>query len=495
MLYDNQWELTMPTGIAPGAQTNYTQDLFFSMERLSVNPYVVKRLHPDSNVLPFMVENSIVSSLANGMNLESLHAAGRLFFADHSYQAKYSKIKGKYSAACSAYFYIHPMTEDFLPLAIKTNVGSDLIYTPLDAENDWLLAKMMFNMNDLFHGQIFHLANSHAVSEVVHQAALRTLSEMHPIRAFLDRSKCQRPCWRRDVIVTLIFAVMYQAYAIRPVGEQVLFNPGGYFDQSFFLDNEAVRQFATEYYPLTAGPFRANYFRQDLISRGLINCTYGPALKSFPFYEDASAMVSTLHRFTDAYLRAYYPSEDFLTPDHELQSWIVEASAAARVLDFPTSPLTSHEVLTSILVHVAYLNGVSHHSLNSGTPASTSGVLPFHPAALYAPPPTRKGTVNSLMPFLPNMTDALGQITLLIRFNRPKLEDSKGNLVHMFSSPNFLDYGSAAVASAAKVFENEMLDISDKIVRKGFDARGLAQGMPFIWRSLDPRKIPFFLSV
>ena len=159
------------------------------MERLSVNPYVVERIHPQTKGLPFAIEDSVVSRIAAGMTLEALHAAGRLFLADHSYQARYPKTQGKYSAACSAYFYIHPQTGDFLPLAIKTNVGSDLIYTPLDDENDWLLAKMMFNMNDLFHGQIFHLANSHAVSEAVHQAALRTLSEMHPIRAFLDRSK------------------------------------------------------------------------------------------------------------------------------------------------------------------------------------------------------------------------------------------------------------------------------------------------------------------
>ena len=288
---------------------------------------------------------------------------------------------------------------------------------------------------------------------------------------------------------------MYQAYAIRPVGEQVLFNPGGFFDQSFCLNNEAVRQFATEYYPTAAGPFQANYLEEDLISRGLVHCPYGPALKTFPFYEDARPIFAALRRFTDAYLRVYYPSEDFLTPDHELQSWIVEANAAAGVIDFPDSPLVARDVLTSILSHVAYLNGVSHHALNSGTPASTSGVLPFHPAAFYARLPTAKGVVNSLMPFLPNMTDALGQITLLIRFNRPKLEESGENLVHMFSSPNFIGYGSAAVVSAAKVFEIEMQDISDRIMSKVFDDTGLAQGMPFIWRSLDPRKIPFFLSV
>ena len=177
-------------GPAMGAQTNYSQDLFFSMERLSVNPYVVKRFRPEQE-LPFEVDEKIVTKLAAGLNLKDLHSSGRLFLADHSYQSKYPKIEGKFSAACSAYFYIHPVTGEFLPLAIKTNVGSDLIYTPLDEAEDWLLAKMMFNTNDLFHGQIFHLANSHAVMEAVYQAALRSLSAMHPIRAFLDRSKCR----------------------------------------------------------------------------------------------------------------------------------------------------------------------------------------------------------------------------------------------------------------------------------------------------------------
>jgi hypothetical protein len=32
----------------------------------------------------------------------------------------------------------------------------------------------------------------------------------------------------------LINTVMYQAYALRPVGAEVLFNPGGAFDQFFY---------------------------------------------------------------------------------------------------------------------------------------------------------------------------------------------------------------------------------------------------------------------
>ena len=158
------------------------------MERLSNNPFPIKRLHPQRDALRFNVDDEIAQKLAT-MSLEELHNSGRLFVVDHSYQAKYDKIEGRFTAACTAYFFIHPISGNLLPLAIKTNVGSNLVYTPLDSDQDWLLAKIMFNVNDLFHGQILHLANSHAVAEIVHEAALRTMSASHPVRGYLDNSK------------------------------------------------------------------------------------------------------------------------------------------------------------------------------------------------------------------------------------------------------------------------------------------------------------------
>lgn len=161
------------------------------MERLSINPYVVHRLNPANDGLPFLIEDRTVQQIAGHLTLGELLRDGRLFFADHSIQKQYPTNPGRWTAACSAYFYIHPESGDFLPLAIRTNVGADIIYTPLDDENDWLFAKMAFEMNDLFHGQIYHLSNTHDVAEPTYLAALRTLSQKHPVRGFLDRCMCQ----------------------------------------------------------------------------------------------------------------------------------------------------------------------------------------------------------------------------------------------------------------------------------------------------------------
>lgn len=171
------------------------------MERLSVNPYAVRRLDPFKDHLPFHVHGESVKNIS-GANLSTLLKSGSLFYVDHSSQKELPRT-ARYGAACEAYFYIHPVSKDFLPLAIKTNVGEDLVYTPLDTANDWLLAKMAFNNNDLFHGQGYHLVNSHAVAEIVHLAAIRTLSEDHPVLAVLNRRAYPLPRRQTRILTCL----------------------------------------------------------------------------------------------------------------------------------------------------------------------------------------------------------------------------------------------------------------------------------------------------
>lgn len=287
---------------------------------------------------------------------------------------------------------------------------------------------------------------------------------------------------------------MYHAYAIRPMGEKVLFNSGGLFDQSFAITNHGVRTFATDFYSTAAGLFQSNYFHIDLVQRGLINCTYGPPLSSFPFYEDASILHASIHNFIVAFIDTYYVRDDLCAQDHELQSWIQEATAEALVLDFPQSPLTHKETLVGILTQFAFLAGVSHHVLNSGEPATTSGALPLHPSAIYAPPPVKKG-VKDLMSYLPPVDEAVKHIALLARFNRPQVESRNETLLYMFSSDRLLGKFGAKIEMAASLFENEMRAFSDIVRQRRFNSEGLSQGMPFVWQALDPQRIPYFLSV
>ena len=107
-----------------------------------------------------------------------------------------SQFGDKYGAPVSALFYVNDDGE-LLPLGIRTNTGENFTYTKLDEPNDWLLAKIMFNVADQFFLQIYHLTATHNVGEALHEAAMRTMSDNHPIMAVLDR-------------------LNYQAYSARP---------------------------------------------------------------------------------------------------------------------------------------------------------------------------------------------------------------------------------------------------------------------------------------
>ncbi|KAJ4862693.1 lipoxygenase domain-containing protein [Trichoderma breve] len=474
ILYDGQLNNTNPRGIAPGIISNATQDLLFSMERLSEHPHAVRRVMADEP-LPFPLDDVITSKIVgSGNTLESLQASNRLFIVDHSYQAKYdvATVVQRFPVACSAYFYIDPESGNFLPLAIRTNVDADLTYTPLDSANDWLLAKMMFNANDMFHAQMLHLVVSHDVTESVHQAALHTLSEKHPIMILLER-------------------LMVQAYSSRIVGEELCFNPGGHWDQLMVFNQFGCRQFVTDSWPVD-GRYQSGYLENNLKARGLIDDNGKSVFNSFPFYDDAKRIRDNYHIFFTSFVNSYYKSEYDLSGDFEVHNWFNEASTMAKAQDFPQEKNLSKKVLIDVLTHFAYATSVSHHSVNGGAPIA-SGTLPFHIPAIYTAIPKEKG-VKDLMPYLPDPATAVHYLGFMASFNRPFYGSDGRTLKDAFDATTVQSLNQDT-KSASKVLLDSMQKLSQQIRSRAFDSQGLSQNMPFIYRTLDPAYIPFFCAV
>lgn len=330
LLYDGHLKETLPHGPVPGSLTNYTQDLLFSMERLSFSPYQVRRLNPSSDTLQFNVDDDIATNLT-GMTLQQLFEAGRLFYADYRDQANLTHTD-RYTANVDTYFYIDPTSGEFLPLAIRTNVGANLIYTPMDDPADWLLAKIMYNVNDFWFAQWNHLASTHEVVQIVYLAAIRTLSDEHPVLALINR-------------------LMYEVYAIQPLAETLLFLPGAAVDQVFAYTGSSAQSYTTNLYQNAgSGRFEANYFMTDLERRGLVNSNFGPALTHFPFYEDASTIFNAIHTFMTSFVDSYYSKDSDVTADKEMQSFVTEAQGPAKAIDFPA--ITTKSGLVDVLSHL-----------------------------------------------------------------------------------------------------------------------------------------------
>ncbi|KAI7315116.1 Lipoxygenase [Hortaea werneckii] len=471
-LYDGQWENSMPSSNFDGVLTNFTDDRFFSMERLANSPYAVRRLEPGVDSLAFEFDEGLATNLTT-LTLQELFDTGRLFYADYRDQ-KDLQPTARYSAACDAYFYIHPESDDFLPLAIRTNSGGNLIYTPADDFEDWTLAKIMYNVCDIWFAQWDHLARTHETAHIAYMAAIRTLSEEHPVMAILNR-------------------LMFEVFAIQPLAAVVLFPVAGAVDQLFAYTGPEAQSYTTNLYANGgSGRFQANYFEQDLRARGLIDASFGPALKHFPFYEDASAINSGIADFMASFVDSYYDSDDQVAGDNELQNWTDEANGPASVLDFP-SKISSKETLTEILTHFAHLASVSHHTVNTNELLEVSTTLPMHPDALHAPVPVQKGVENAA-DYLPPLDKAILQNTIGGLFARPNLVNTERTIANMFADDNMLARMNEQTRRAATEFRSAMQAQSAKVSGRIFDADGLSQGMPFIWRALDPQVAPYSLT-
>ena len=83
---------------------------------------------------------------------------------------------------------------------------------------------------------------------------------------------------------------------------------------------------------------------------------------------------------------------------------------------------------------------------------------------------------------------------MLLGFIRPALFKSQRDLQEIFVNSTFLAPATAAAKDAATVLGISLVAVSDENSGRTFD-EGLAQGIPFLWRNLDPMRIPFFLSV
>ncbi|KAF2451749.1 Lipoxygenase [Karstenula rhodostoma CBS 690.94] len=469
VLYKDQWLNASPLKPALGSLTNYTLDSFFGGERL-VRPYsLYKATDKDTKLID--ISDDEVKKIA-GWTIAELLKAGRLFAVDHSYQADQttyvpSQFNDKYGAPATALFYLDDK-KDLLPLGIRTNVGANLTYTPLDAENDWFLAKIIFNVADQFHNQIYHLTATHNVGEALHEAAMRTLSHKHPIMAVLDR-------------------LNYQAYSSRPVGEALCFNPMGHWDENFHISQIGCRNFATKHWP-TYGAFEPNYLQTDFQARGLVDKSGKSPFKQFPFWDDASKIVRTQRKFFTSFIDAEVRRGP-TGPE-------VEAQGLIPVQSFPVKK--TKKVLVDILTHNAWLQ-VAHHLLNAGDPVRSSLTLPFHPGGLYKPVPEAKG-VESIVPFLPNATASITYIGFLASFNRPRYQtmDPPRTLAHEYSGPDFLArFAEKKVKDAADKYLKAMSALGAKNEARKIEKDGMCtgQGIPFCWTALNPSYISWFFSV
>ncbi|RWA07020.1 hypothetical protein EKO27_g8077 [Xylaria grammica] len=426
-LYDGQWAESFPEGPIPGILTNFTDDRTFSMMRLSADPYRVQRVKPSDKLL-FPVDDA---AAITGLSLEELQAQGRLFLQDFS-EMKELDPTDKFGAGCQGYFYIDPKS---------------------DSENDWMLAKMLQNQDSGWDTTWSHISRSHSAAEAPYLAAIRTLSDSHPVLAMLNR--IEKTPWN-----------------IRPLLEDgVVSGAAPDSGPSYYAwTSLSGRTWANQVYSSgETANFQSNYYRTFLENRGLINSEFGPELKHFPFYEDVAVIVESIREFMAVFVNSYYSSDSAVSRDSELQAWQRETDVA-KVYDFPKS-IKSRRTLIDILTHQAYLGGVVHGVMSTNGAIGDTTSLPFAPAG------------------------AVWQVVTYAAANRYSWKDTNETLSYLFEDQAMLSKMTPQTRLAAKKFKSTMDAFSKEVRARTFDKDGLNRGMPFMWNVLDPNWAPYWSVV
>ncbi|KAI1179383.1 lipoxygenase [Nemania sp. FL0916] len=448
--------------------TNHTDDRTFSMMRLSSIPYRLRRVQRNDALL-FPVDEDVARSIT-GHSLEELHAQGRLFSEDFA-EMKDQEATPAYGAGCQAYFYIDN-AGDFLPLAIRLIVkgreDSALVYTPKDILDEWLFAKMTINANDGWHSTWGHTTMSHSAAEAPYLAAIRSLSENHPIMAIMNR-------------------IEYTPWSIRPNLQDSLVNGSMDTGPKYYpWTADAAREWANKVYSSgETSNYSSNYFLTNLRKRGLIDYKYGPALKSFPYYEDASVLMQSIGEFMTSFINSYYKNDKAVAGDRELQAWLKE-TVPGQVHDFPAKIQTRQDII-DILKHQAYLNSIVHAIMSGNGNQLDVMALPFTTAGWQLPIPTKKGVITDIMTYMPTPEAAAWQVATYAAGNRASWKDTNQTLAYMFDSADLLGRMNKQTQAAAAKFKTDMLALSDQWRTRGFDENGLDRGMPYVWNVLDPK--------
>ncbi|OIW11835.1 hypothetical protein TanjilG_14647 [Lupinus angustifolius] len=218
----------------------------------------------------------------------------------------------------------------------------------------WLLAKAHVIVNDsCYHQLMSHWLNTHAVIEPFVIATNRNLSVLHPIYKLLY------PHYRDTI-------------NINGLARQSLINADGIIEQSFLPGPYSLEISSAVYKNWV---FTDQALPADLIKRGLAikdpSSPHGLQLliKDYPYATDGLEIWDAINTWVREYVSLYYPTDEAIRKDAELQAWWKEAveKGHADLKDKPWWPkLQNVEELIQSASIIIWTASALHAAVNFG---------------------------------------------------------------------------------------------------------------------------------
>ncbi|XP_041438808.1 hydroperoxide isomerase ALOXE3 [Xenopus laevis] len=382
----------------------WNEDTFFGYQYLNgLNPLMIQKCLriPDN----FPVDDVTVSAtLGKSTTLQKELQNGNIFLADYKILEGIptNVINGErqYIAAPMCLLWKSP-NDDILPIAIQLNQTpgeENPIFLPTDSKWDWTLAKIWVRSSEFqVHEIVSHLLYTHLAAEIFNIATTRHLPMGHPVYKLI------RPHLRYTL-------------EINTLARQTLIGPKGLFDQAVVTGNGGVPVLlarATE--SLT---YSALCLPDDIQARGV------ESIPNYFYRHDGMRIWEAMESFASDIVHYYYPSDETVSRDPELQAWVAEIFQEGFLSNknsgIPSSFATRVE-LTKYLTMVMFTCSTQHAAVNSGQ-FDFYAWMPNAPSTMRKPPPTAKGTTTyqSILETLPAInTTATAMVTVSLLSKEP----------------------------------------------------------------------------
>ncbi|XP_057729937.1 seed linoleate 9S-lipoxygenase-2-like [Arachis stenosperma] len=350
----------------------------FAREMIAgVNPCMIRSLQefpPKSNLDPTIYgdQNSKITAEVldlEGCSLEEAINGRRLFILDYHdvFMPYLRRINDTYAKAYATRTILFLKEDGTLkPVAIELSLPhpdgdesgatSKVILPAKDGVEStiWLLAKAYVIVNDsCYHQLMSHWLNTHAVIEPFVIATNRQLNVIHPIYKLLS------PHYRDTM-------------NINALARQNLINSDGIIERTFLPSKFSLEMSSAVYKNWV---FTDQALPADLIKRGMAvedsSSPYGICLviEDYPYAVDGLEIWFAIKEWVQDYVSLYYPTDNDLKIDPELQNWWKEAVEVGHgdLKDKPWWPkMQTVEELVESCTTIIWTASALHAAVNFG---------------------------------------------------------------------------------------------------------------------------------
>ncbi|XVE66008.1 hypothetical protein DITRI_Ditri08aG0047100 [Diplodiscus trichospermus] len=321
----------MPAVIKEDRSAWRTDEEFARETLAGLNPVIISRLQefpPTSKLDPKVYGNQKstirkedIEMNMNGLTVEEALKSNKLFILNHHdglmpYLRRINSTISKIYATRT--LFLLQDDDTMKPLAIELSLphpqgdnhgAVSKVYTPAEDGIEgsvWQLAKAYAAVNDSgYHQLISHWLNTHAVIEPFIIASNRQLSVVHPIYKLLH------PHFRDTM-------------NINALARQTLINAGGVLELTVFPGKYALEMSSFIY---KTWVFTDQGLPVDLVKRGMaVPDSSRPnglklLIEDYPYAVDGLEIWSAIETWVSEYCSFYYPSDDVVKEDNEIQAW------------------------------------------------------------------------------------------------------------------------------------------------------------------------------